>query len=72
MYRAIGSFLIERMMRMEKEIRDRLLIYFGVKNHKELTEFIDENPSNHKVLILEEMLAEWGVKIEEGLFQEFI
>lgn len=30
------------------EVKDRLLSYFGVKSHKELTDYIKKNPTNEK------------------------
>ena len=47
------------------EIKDKLLNYFGVKNHKELTEYIKENPTDQKVLNLKEILREWGVNFDK-------
>jgi hypothetical protein len=46
------------------EVEDKLLSYFGVKNHKELTEYIKNNPTDKKVLMLKELLMEWGVDID--------
>lgn len=47
------------------EIKDKLLNYFGVKSHKELTDYIKNNPNDQKVLMLKEFLKEWGVNLDE-------
>lgn len=49
------------------EVKDRLLSYFGVKNHKELTEYIRNNPTDEKVLMLKEILEEWGVEVDKQI-----
>lgn len=49
---------------MKMEVKDRLLNYYGVKNHKELTEHIKDNPTDEKVLMLTEFLKEWGVSLD--------
>lgn len=51
------------------KVKNRLLNYFGVKNHKELAEYIKNNPTDEKVLMLTEILEEWGVNIEKQAHQ---
>lgn len=51
------------------EVKDKLLSYFGVKNHKELTEHIRDNPTEKKVLMLKELLKEWGVDFDKENFK---
>lgn len=45
--------------------RDKLLRYFGVGDYKELIEYIDNNPTDSKVLMIGELLEEWGIDFDE-------
>lgn len=45
--------------------RDKLLRYFGVGDYKELIEYIDNNPTDSKVLMIGELLEKWGIDFDE-------
>lgn len=45
--------------------KDKLLEYFGVKNHKELDEYIKNKPNDSKVKELKEILNYFNINEKE-------
>lgn len=49
---------------MENTKKDLLLEFFGVKNHRELLEYMENNPDDKNVLLLKEIM-DGGIQNEE-------
>lgn len=52
---------------MGKRLRaNELLDYFNVENHQKLMKYIEENPTDDKVIEIKEILAMFDINLDNG------